>query len=712
MSEKKPLLSIGMIFKNEVRCLERCMKSLQPLRDAVPCELVMADTGSDDGSREIAERYADVVFDFPWINDFAAARNAVMDRCSGKWYFSIDCDEWLSEDISGVVRFLRENNAEDFGSLIIRSYMTTGLERDGNYSDFMAVRFLRMSTGLRYVGAIHERWDAQGVLRAFYLKGFILHHDGYVSRGDTRWDGKQERNMPLLREKLKENPKDLAVLQQCMESGGKTPEYKDYLYRAVKGIKEKWPGWVSFGPPVLRSAIRAAIDLKLPERDEWIAMAEEMFPDNIFTRVDVMYSVLGHVWEQQNFKESIRRANAYLEAVADYRAGRYNPVDLLTSAVTHTSTKFERNAAIVLAASYINDQQPEMCYQTLQSVDLGQTDASQTENWLRTLCQLHAKSNIDTVPMLQCLWEQALAPKNAENQEGKQAACVRFTIGLFQAAYREEEARMPDFHRYAYTVFLPLSGKWDVGTAAAILEAEEPPELERLLNLVEKWDGFPIAALEHALERGAAFPLSGRPLMLEEMDKLAGRMSGAREALAVRAAGQDLAGWQSLAWARSLALAAVQGCNWEDAARGLELSRAFAKIEGAFLPRYYAPELLEEENIRVLPPLHRFGWYCARAFAALDAGDAAGYARLLREGLSVCETMKPMAEFLTKHTPELHAPAPGEELLALAEQVRTLLASFDPSDPAVAAVKASEAYQKVAHLIEGAEACVFGGLKQ
>jgi len=226
---------------------------------------VMADTGSDDGSREIAERYADVVFDFPWINDFAAARNAVMDRCSGKWYFSIDCDEWLSEDISGVVRFLRENNAEDFGSLIIRSYMTTGLERDGNYSDFMAVRFLRMSTGLRYVGAIHERWDAQGVLRAFYLKGFILHHDGYVSRGDTRWDGKQERNMPLLREKLKENPKDLAVLQQCMESGGKTPEYKDYLYRAVKGIKEKWPGWVSFGPPVLRSAIRAAIDLKLPE---------------------------------------------------------------------------------------------------------------------------------------------------------------------------------------------------------------------------------------------------------------------------------------------------------------------------------------------------------------------------------------------------------------------------------------------------------------
>ena len=77
---KKPLLTIGMIFRDDIRCIERCLKALQPLRDAVPCELIMADTGSADGSREVAERYADVVFDFPWINDFAAARNAVMER--------------------------------------------------------------------------------------------------------------------------------------------------------------------------------------------------------------------------------------------------------------------------------------------------------------------------------------------------------------------------------------------------------------------------------------------------------------------------------------------------------------------------------------------------------------------------------------------------------------------------------------------------------
>ena len=38
----KPVLSIGMIFKNEIRCLERCMKSLEALLEAIPCELRQA----------------------------------------------------------------------------------------------------------------------------------------------------------------------------------------------------------------------------------------------------------------------------------------------------------------------------------------------------------------------------------------------------------------------------------------------------------------------------------------------------------------------------------------------------------------------------------------------------------------------------------------------------------------------------------------------
>ena len=55
----RPMLSIGMIVKNEEKKLEKCLRALEPLRKAVPCELVIADTGSTDGTRTIAEKYAD-----------------------------------------------------------------------------------------------------------------------------------------------------------------------------------------------------------------------------------------------------------------------------------------------------------------------------------------------------------------------------------------------------------------------------------------------------------------------------------------------------------------------------------------------------------------------------------------------------------------------------------------------------------------------------
>ena len=55
---------------------------------------------------------------------------------------------------------------------------------------------------------------------------------------------------------------------------------------------------------------------------------------------------------------------------------------------------------------------------------------------------------------------------------------------------------------------------------------------------------------------------------------------------------------------------------------------------------------------------------------------------------------------------------PSEELNAMAEQIRTMLERFSPNDPAVAALKQSEAYQRVAHLIEGAAPPVVGGLSQ
>ena len=301
------------------------------------------------------------------------------------------------------------------------------------------------------------------------------------------------------------------------------------------------------------------------------------------------------------------------------------------------------------------------------------------------------------------------------------APSVPHILDLSVVSVEEQDimSRLP-VYRHAYTMLLPLQGQSEFGTAAAILNSTDPAEISRLLIGMEYIQELPISALLHALECGIPFPLKEKPLNLEEMDSLAGRLVRLGRDVIQRAAdvnvetvSQDP---QALCWARGLVLAAVQNFPWteEDAdeEQGVALARSFASMERVFIPRCYASEALNENGLFMLPPMHRFGWYCAQAFEALEAGDAAGYVRMLREGLAVCEGVKDMVEFLIDHTPQLQAPKPSAELLALAEQIRTILAAYPADDPAVAALKQSDAYLKVAQLIEGPDLGVFGGLPQ
>ena len=105
MEQEKISLSICMIVKNEERCLERCLKSLTPLREQVSCEVIVTDTGSTDKSIKIAEKYADKVLHFQWCNDFSAARNVGLEQARGEWIMVIDADEELVEDVSHLVKF-------------------------------------------------------------------------------------------------------------------------------------------------------------------------------------------------------------------------------------------------------------------------------------------------------------------------------------------------------------------------------------------------------------------------------------------------------------------------------------------------------------------------------------------------------------------------------------------------------------------------------
>jgi len=93
-----------MIVKNEEKILERCLNSIADLVD----EIIIADTGSTDATREIAGRYTEHVYDFAWKDDFSVARNFVFSRATMEYIYSADADEVLSQENRQRFQILKE----------------------------------------------------------------------------------------------------------------------------------------------------------------------------------------------------------------------------------------------------------------------------------------------------------------------------------------------------------------------------------------------------------------------------------------------------------------------------------------------------------------------------------------------------------------------------------------------------------------------------
>ncbi len=628
---------------------------------------------------------------------------------------SIDCDEWVDPKITGYVAFLTTNKNFDFASVIIRNYQTLELDSGGRYSDFLAVRLLRLSTGIRYEGSIHERWPYNGTLETVLIRDAVFHHDGYVFQDPAKKREKQERNMELLKKQLENDPNNLITLTQCIESGDYLPEREEYLRRAMAGVEEKWSQWELFGPLIYRHAVRYALSNKLPELEEWIDKAVTMFPKSIFIRVEVPYFAFGNCWNKRDYSGSIYWGEKYLQGIEDYRAGRFNHSDILASSLDKIDANSHLNLAGVLASGYLHEKQPEQCLRLLETMDGKQMDAKQTGDYVRNLCNLYCHYDINVTPLLLRLWDSINDPVPAqERADQRRKAFLQNGAKMFEGKFIRSELDETEVIRHTYTVFLPLKDKCELGLAAEMLDTENTSELEALLDRVEDLNKLPPYALYHALNCGVPFPRQDCPLTIERMDILIAGIAQEQSDLfdLVRNIGAIPKKIQALGWARGLCMAALKVCSWKEIDRetGILLVRTFAQVEKSYLPVCYTAEILQEENLFLLPPFHRFGFYCTQAFDALDNGDATSYIRLLQEGLNTYEGAKEMVEFLIDHTPQLRDPS--EELKDMAEQIRTILSKYSPHDPTVAALKQSEAYQKVAYLIEGAPAAAWGGLTQ
>ena len=87
-------ISLCMIVKNEEAVLGRVLKQMQDIAD----EIIIVDTGSTDRTKEIASQFTEQVFDYPWHQDFAAARNFASAQATMDYWMWLDADDVIRPD--------------------------------------------------------------------------------------------------------------------------------------------------------------------------------------------------------------------------------------------------------------------------------------------------------------------------------------------------------------------------------------------------------------------------------------------------------------------------------------------------------------------------------------------------------------------------------------------------------------------------------------
>lgn len=86
-------ISLCMIVRDEENGLGRCLDGVKDIAD----EIVIVDTGSTDRTKEIAAEYGAVIYDFEWIDDFAAARNEAFSKATKEYILWLDADDTIEE---------------------------------------------------------------------------------------------------------------------------------------------------------------------------------------------------------------------------------------------------------------------------------------------------------------------------------------------------------------------------------------------------------------------------------------------------------------------------------------------------------------------------------------------------------------------------------------------------------------------------------------
>ncbi len=171
-------LSVIIITKNEAQDLPRALDSV-----AFADELIVLDSGSTDGTQEIALAKGASVFEVSDWPGFGAQKNRALEKATQDWVLSLDADEWLEPDLGHEIQRLvsdprntKESHLDLPAAYRIRrrSIYIDRLIRFGDWRRDKVVRLFQRNQATFSLALVHERLMVNG--RVGDLSGWMSHY--------------------------------------------------------------------------------------------------------------------------------------------------------------------------------------------------------------------------------------------------------------------------------------------------------------------------------------------------------------------------------------------------------------------------------------------------------------------------------------------------------------------------------------------------------
>lgn len=146
-----PSLSVILIVRNEAANIRACLDSV-----AWADEIIVLDSGSDDGTPALCRQYTPHVYETDWPG-YGPQKNRALQYAGGDWVLSIDADERISPELRDAIRNVLADPAYSAWRMPRRSWFCGRFMRHGGWWPDYVTRLFRRGSAVFSNDPVHER---------------------------------------------------------------------------------------------------------------------------------------------------------------------------------------------------------------------------------------------------------------------------------------------------------------------------------------------------------------------------------------------------------------------------------------------------------------------------------------------------------------------------------------------------------------------------